>query len=103
MPSALRNKSPNHHNPIRLTHWTPIPHAADLGGSARRFLTRILLRSVHRIRRNRKRSDLPRLPIYLDDDTQRYLADRAQAKGIDVASLVNQLLKKDVELIEAAR
>ncbi|MBC7622044.1 MAG: hypothetical protein H7232_01495 [Aeromicrobium sp.] len=25
-----------------------------------------------------------RLPIYLDDETQRYLADRAQAKGVDV-------------------
>lgn len=44
-----------------------------------------------------------RLPIYLDDDTQRYLADRAQAKGLDVSALVNQLLKKDIELIEAAR
>lgn len=43
-----------------------------------------------------------RLPIYLDDETQRYLADRAQAKGVDVGALVNQLLKKDIELIEAA-
>ena len=44
-----------------------------------------------------------RLPIYLDDETQRYLTDRAQAKGVDVGALVNQLLKKDIELIEAAR
>lgn len=44
-----------------------------------------------------------RLPIYLDDETQRYLADRAQAKGVDVGALVNQLLKKDIELIEATR
>lgn len=44
-----------------------------------------------------------RLPIYLDDETQRYLTDRAQAKGIDVTALVNQLLKKDIELIEAAK
>ena len=43
------------------------------------------------------------MPIYLDDATQSYLADRAQAKGIDVTVLVNQLLKKDIELIEAAR
>ena len=43
------------------------------------------------------------LPIYLDDETQRYLVDRAQAKGVDVGALVNQLLKKDIELIEAAR
>lgn len=44
-----------------------------------------------------------RLPIYLDDETQRYLVDRAKAKGVDLAALVNQLLKKDIELIEAAR
>lgn len=44
-----------------------------------------------------------RLPIYLDDETQTYLVDRAQAKGVDVGALVNQLLKKDIELIEAAR
>jgi len=44
-----------------------------------------------------------RTPIYFDDETQRYLVDRAKAKGVDVASLVNQLLKKDIELIEAAR
>jgi hypothetical protein len=44
-----------------------------------------------------------RIPIYLDDETQRYLIDRAQAKGTDVTALVNQLLKKDIELIEAAR
>jgi hypothetical protein len=35
MPSALRNKLPNNHNRIRFNHRTPIPHAADLGGSAR--------------------------------------------------------------------
>ena len=44
-----------------------------------------------------------RLPIYLDDETQTYLVNRAQAKGVDVGTLVNQLLKKDIELIEAAR
>jgi hypothetical protein len=44
-----------------------------------------------------------RLPIYLDDETERYLTDRAHAKGTDVTALVNQLLKKDIELIEAAR
>jgi hypothetical protein len=44
-----------------------------------------------------------RLPIYLDDETQTYFTNRAQAKGVDVGALVNQLLKKDIELIEAAR
>lgn len=28
---------------------------------------------------------------------------RAKARGIEVAQLVNELLKKDIELIEAAR
>lgn len=32
-----------------------------------------------------------------------YLSARAKAKGIEVAQLVNELLKKDIELIEAAR
>jgi hypothetical protein len=44
-----------------------------------------------------------RLPIYLDDETQTYFINRAQAKGMDVSALVNELLKKDIELIEAAR
>jgi hypothetical protein len=43
------------------------------------------------------------LPVYLDADVQDYLAARAKARGIDVAQLVNELLKKDIELIEAAR
>jgi hypothetical protein len=44
-----------------------------------------------------------RLPVYLDAEVQRYLAARAGAKGIAVERLVNELLKKDIELIEAAR
>lgn len=43
------------------------------------------------------------LPVYLDAEVQAYLAARAKARGIDVAQLVNELLKKDIELIEAAR
>ena len=31
-----------------------------------------------------------RLPIYLDDATQSYLADRALAKGIDMAEVAPQ-------------
>jgi len=34
---------------------------------------------------------------------QAYLAERAQARGIEVGQLVNELLKKDIELIEAAK
>jgi hypothetical protein len=43
------------------------------------------------------------LPVYLEAEVQDYLTDRARARGIDVAQLVNELLKKDIELIEAAR
>ena len=43
------------------------------------------------------------LPVYLEAGVQAYLADRAKARGIEVAQLVNELLKKDIELIEAAR
>ncbi len=43
-----------------------------------------------------------KLPVYLEAEVQAYLANRAKAKGIDIAQLVNDLLKKDIELIEAA-
>jgi len=43
-----------------------------------------------------------KLPVYLDPDVEAYLAIRAAARGVDVDQLVNELLKKDIELIEAA-
>jgi len=43
------------------------------------------------------------LPVYLDAEVQAWLATRAHARGIEVDQLVNELLKKDIELIEAAR
>ncbi|MCI4428946.1 MAG: hypothetical protein JHC40_07255 [Burkholderiales bacterium] len=43
------------------------------------------------------------LPVYLEAEVQAYLAERAKARGIEVAQLVNELLKKNIELIEAAR
>lgn len=42
------------------------------------------------------------LPVYLEAEVQDYLAARAKARGIEVGQLVNELLKKDIELIEAA-
>ena len=44
-----------------------------------------------------------RLPVYLEAEVERYLAERASARGIEVGQLVNELLKKDIELIEAVR
>ncbi len=43
------------------------------------------------------------LPVYLEAEVQAYLTDRAKARGIEVAQLVNELLKKDIELIETVR
>lgn len=43
------------------------------------------------------------LPVYLEAEVQRYLAARAKARGIEVEQLVNELLKKDIELIEVAK
>jgi hypothetical protein len=44
-----------------------------------------------------------RLPVYLDEKVQNYLTAKADAKGIDLADLVNDMLRKDIELIEIDR
>jgi hypothetical protein len=41
-------------------------------------------------------------PVYLDAEVLALLATRAQARGMSLSELVNALLKKDIELIEAA-
>lgn len=43
-----------------------------------------------------------KLPVYLEPEVEAYLSTRAAARGVDVDQLVNELLKKDIELIEAA-
>lgn len=43
------------------------------------------------------------LPIYLDPQIRDYLAARAKDKGIEVNQLLNELLKRDIELIETAK
>jgi hypothetical protein len=43
------------------------------------------------------------LPIYLEPKVRDYLSAHAKAKGIEVDQLVNELLKRDIELIEAAK
>lgn len=44
-----------------------------------------------------------RLPVYLDEKVQDYLAAKAEAKGVELAELVNDMLKKDIEIIEAVK
>jgi predicted HTH domain antitoxin len=43
------------------------------------------------------------LPVYLDASVRDYLTARAKAKGLEVNELVNELLKRDIELIEVAK
>jgi len=41
-------------------------------------------------------------PVHLDPEVLAFLAERAKARGMSLNELVNALLKKDIELIEAA-
>jgi predicted HicB family RNase H-like nuclease len=42
-------------------------------------------------------------PVHLEPEVLNYLRARAEARGTSLNELVNELLKKDIELIEAAR
>lgn len=44
-----------------------------------------------------------RLPVYLDESVQSYLSSKADAKGVDLSELVNDLLKREIEIIEAVK
>jgi hypothetical protein len=43
-----------------------------------------------------------KIPVYLEPEVQRFLSERAKEKGIEIGELVNVLLKRDIEMIEAA-
>jgi len=43
------------------------------------------------------------LPVYLEEEVQRYLAQRAAQRGVELSELVNDLLRKDIELIESGK
>jgi hypothetical protein len=40
-------------------------------------------------------------PVHLDPEVLEFLTARAKARGVSLSELVNALLKKDIELIEA--
>ena len=44
-----------------------------------------------------------RMPIYLDEDVQRYLSERAIQKGVSLGELVNGLLKQEIQIIESVK
>ena len=44
-----------------------------------------------------------KLPVYLDEHVQAYLVAKAEAKGMDLSDLVNDLLKHEIAIIEAVK
>ncbi len=44
-----------------------------------------------------------KLPVYLDRDVEGYLAAEAKRKGVDLSELVNDLLKKDIAILESVK
>ena len=44
-----------------------------------------------------------KIPVYLDEKVQNYLAANAERKGIDLSDLVNDLLKREIEIIESIK
>lgn len=43
------------------------------------------------------------VPVYLDQEVGDYLQARAQAKGLEVGRLVNDLLRREIEIIESVK
>ncbi|MEJ2325976.1 MAG: hypothetical protein P8Y25_03770 [Chromatiaceae bacterium] len=42
-----------------------------------------------------------RLPVYLDENIQNDLTEKAEAKGVELSDLVNDLLRREIEIIES--
>ena len=40
------------------------------------------------------------LPVYLDAEVFDYFSEKAKQKGVEVSTIVNEMLKKDIDLIE---
>ncbi|MBU1187747.1 MAG: hypothetical protein KKC01_01835 [Gammaproteobacteria bacterium] len=43
------------------------------------------------------------LPVYLDEDVRDYLAGKAKSKNVEINDIVNDLLRKDIALIEVMK
>lgn len=43
------------------------------------------------------------LPVYLDAEVLDYFEEKARTKGIELDAMVNDLLKKDIALIEGVK
>lgn len=44
-----------------------------------------------------------KLPVYLDADVQTYLATIAAKKGVALSELANELLKKEIAILETVK
>lgn len=44
-----------------------------------------------------------KLPVYLEESVQAWLAAHAERKGIELSDLVNDLLKREIEIIESLK
>jgi hypothetical protein len=42
------------------------------------------------------------IPVYLEPDVLAFLSERAERKGVEVDQMVNDLLKRDIGIIEIA-
>jgi uncharacterized protein (DUF4415 family) len=40
------------------------------------------------------------IPVYLDQDVESWFAEKAKIKGVNLQSLINELLRKDISLIQ---
>jgi hypothetical protein len=50
-----------------------------------------------------RKDAVPVPPVHLEPEVLSYLSARAAARGTSLSALVNDLLKKDIELIEVAK
>ncbi len=43
------------------------------------------------------------IPVYLENDVMAYLSACAEAKGVEIEDLVNDLLRRNIDLVEAVK
>ncbi len=43
------------------------------------------------------------LPVYLEPEVLSYFTDKAKTKGVELNTLINELLKKNIDLIEGVK
>lgn len=43
------------------------------------------------------------LPVYLDEEVLNYFSEKTKAKGVELSTIINELLKKDIDLIESIK